>query len=186
MTSEYMYAIKATRMVAFLGDPCMGRDVAVADGQDGHVAEIEQITETLPAGREPGKRARLMELHGDEDEKTAVPDEEQAAQRREHAFPVHQRGRVDLPEEFERHPPEEHDIGEYKILAQIQGREAVQQAPDDEQAAEEDQQGQEVSLPPDIEEGDPRDELDRQVDGLRDAVVDVFGEEDVDDDRAQE
>ena len=71
-------------------------------------------------------------------------------------------------------------------LAQIQGREAVQQAPDDEQAAEEDQQGQEVSLPPDIEEGDPRDELDRQVDGLRDAVVDVFGEEDVDDDRAQE
>ena len=164
----------------------MGRDVPVADGQDGHVAEIEQISETLPAGREPGKRARLMELHGDEDEKTAVPDEEQPAQRREHAFPVHQRGRVDLPEEFERHPPEEHDIGEYKILAQIQGREAVQQAPDDEQAAEEDQQGQEVSLPPDIEEGDPRDELDRQVDGLRDAVVDVFGEEDVDDDRAQE
>ena len=50
----------------------MGRDVAVADGQDGHVAEIEQITETLPAGREPGKRARLMELHGDEDEKTAL------------------------------------------------------------------------------------------------------------------
>ena len=64
----------------------MGRDVAVADGQDGHVAEIEQITETLPAGREPGKRARLVELHGDEDEKTAVADEEQAAQRREHAF----------------------------------------------------------------------------------------------------
>ena len=110
----------------------------------------------------------------------------QAAQRREHAFPVHQRGRVDLPEEFERHPPKEHDIGEYKILSQIQGREAVQQAPDDEQAAEEDQQGREVSLPPDIEEGDPRDELDRQVDGLRDAVVDVFGEENVDDDRAQE
>lgn len=70
-----------------------------------------------------------MELHGDEDEKTAVADEEQAAQRREHAFPVHQRGRVDLPEEFERHPPKEHDIGEYKILSQIQGREAVQQAP---------------------------------------------------------
>lgn len=56
MTSEYMYAIKATRTVAFLGDPCMGRDVAVADGQDGHVAEIEQITETLPAGREPRKQ----------------------------------------------------------------------------------------------------------------------------------
>lgn len=53
MTSEYMYAIKATRTVAFLATHVWGVDVAVADGQDGHVAEIEQITETLPAGREP-------------------------------------------------------------------------------------------------------------------------------------
>ena len=126
---------KAHQHYGVFGDPGVRRDVAVANGQNGDVAEIEKIVDGVFACAESIEGAGGGKFDGQKEIESAIGDEHEAADGREyHACADHLRVGY-LTENLQGHAAEKADVEQQHFGQQAAGKKEVQRSADHQQHA---------------------------------------------------
>mgnify|MGYP007056306536 CR=1 FL=1 len=175
-------ACKSHKHCGIFGNPGFWRYVAVADGEDCHVAEIKQIVNGLIARPQPGERTRLVEFNGQKHKIAAIANEQQTAHRSVNNLGCHHLRVGYLPEDFKHDAAEKTQIEHQGFFFQAIDKEQIQGAAHNEQRAE--KQSKAHNARPEFKKHKGRKQLDWQIDCLRNATVDVVRKQDVQDKHA--
>ena len=173
---------KTHKHCGIFGNPGFRRDVAVADGEDGHVAEVKQVVGRLVARAQPIERTRLMELDGQKQKIAAIANEQQAAHRSVNDFGRKHLRVGYLPKYLKHDAAKKTQIEQQQFLFHGLDKKQIHGPAHNEQCAE--KQGEPQNARFEFKKHKSREQLYRQIDCLRRAPVDVFWEYDVQDEHA--
>ena len=168
---------KAHQHCGIFGYPGFGRDVAVTNGEDGHVAEVKQVVGRLVARAQPIERTRLMELDGQKQKIAAIANEQQAAHRS-----VDDLGRKHLrvgylPEYLKHDAAKKAQIEQQHFFLEAFDKKQIHGPAHNEQRAEKQDKPQNARF--EFKKYKSSKQLDGQIDGLRVAPVNIVGKQNV-------
>ena len=174
---------KAHQHYGIFGDPGVWRDVAVANGQNGDVAEIEKIVDGVFACAESIEGAGGGKFDGQKEIESAIGDEHEAADGREyHACADHVRVGY-LPENLQGNAAEKADVQQQHFGQQAAGKKEIQRSADHQQHAKKHHKPDDALL--EFKKHQASQQLKGQVDGLGHAAIDIVGKKDIENKDAQ-